>query len=50
MKKTEFLTVRITEELKSKLVGYAEKRDRTVGWIVNRAIAEYLERNVKGDG
>lgn len=50
MKKTEFLTVRITAELKTKLIELAERRDRTVGWIANMAITEYLERNAKGGG
>lgn len=46
MKKTEFLTVRITTELKSSLKTHAERLDRTVGWVVNQALRQYLSQEV----
>lgn len=48
-KKTEFIGLRCTKNTYEKLELLSEKWDRSISWIVDKAITEFLEREVKGD-
>ena len=43
-KKTEMIGFKTTPELKETLQKIAEKEDRTVSYIINKAIQEYLKK------
>lgn len=43
-KKTEMIGFKTTPELKETLQKIAEKEDRTVSYIINKAIKEYLNK------
>ncbi len=40
----EVRSVRVETELVNKVKGYAEADERSIGWIMNKAIEEYVER------
>jgi predicted transcriptional regulator len=43
VKKNEYITFRTDENVKNKLLDLAEKEDRTLSYIVNRILKNYLE-------
>lgn len=50
MKKTEFIGVRITPELKNALQELADKQERTIAWIANKTLEQaILKGKVTGD-
>lgn len=49
MKKDKLITFTCTEEQREKLKELSRKKDRTVSWIVNKAVEEYIQREGKGN-
>lgn len=47
MKKTAYVSAKISPELKQRLVAYARKQDRTVSWQIVQFVEEGLERATK---
>ncbi len=45
MKKESFLTLRIPTEMRGQLQITAQEQDLPIGWIVRKAIANYLKQN-----
>ncbi len=43
-KKSEMIGFKTTPEIRSKLEEIAEKEDRTISYIINKILQEYLER------
>jgi predicted transcriptional regulator len=37
--------VRVETDFKERLVRYAEQQERSVSWVVKKAVAEYLDRH-----
>ena len=37
--------VRVETDFKERLVRYAEKQERSVSWVIKKAITEYLDRH-----
>jgi predicted transcriptional regulator len=37
--------VRVEADFKERLVKYAERQDRSVSWVIKKAIEEYLDRH-----
>lgn len=50
MKKTEYISIRIHEETKNKLLELAEKEERSLSWIVNKIIENHFKEEGKKDG
>jgi predicted transcriptional regulator len=46
--KTTLPPARVEKELKDRLVAYAEAQERTVSWVIRKAIKEYLDRHEEG--
>lgn len=44
-KKTESIGIRCTEELLKELEKIAEEKERSISYIVNKAIEEYIRSN-----
>lgn len=44
MKKTELISVRISPDSMKKLQEYAEKNDRTISYVANKAIEKFLNQ------
>lgn len=44
-KKSEFLSLRIPPALKEKLAKIADKKDRTLSWVIGKIIEKYLQNN-----
>lgn len=44
MKKSEFIAIRTTEEIKNKLDQIAKEEDRSLSYIVNRIIENYFNK------
>lgn len=47
MKKSEFITVRTTQEIKTKLEEIAKKEERSISYIVNKIIEEKIKTLLK---
>ena len=45
MKKTEYITFRTSEEVKTAIENIAKDEDRTISYILNRIITDYIEGN-----
>lgn len=45
MKKSEFIAVRTTEETKITLEKMAKAEDRSISYIVNRIIEDFIRKN-----
>lgn len=45
MKKESFLTLRISTEMKGQLEIVGQEQDLPIGWIVRKAITNYVEQN-----
>lgn len=45
MRDTTLPPVRVEADFKKRLVKYAEKQDRSVSWVIKKAIEEYLDRH-----
>ncbi len=43
-KKSEMIGFKTTPEIKKALAEIAEKEDRTISYIINRILQEYMER------
>lgn len=48
-KKTEFIGVRCTKETLENLQQIAENDDRSLSYIVDKALKEYIERELEKD-
>ena len=47
-KKAEFLSVRVSPDVKAKLEKLAESQERTLSWLVGKILEDYItERGVK---
>ncbi|MBL4827444.1 MAG: hypothetical protein JKY66_06980 [Spongiibacteraceae bacterium] len=44
-KKDEFISVRVETAVKGKLVKLAEKHERSVSWVVNKILVEYVNND-----
>ena len=42
-KKSEMIGFKTTPEIKSALVSIAQKEDRSIGYIINRILTQYLK-------
>lgn len=45
MRDTALPPARVESELKERLTEYARKQDRTISWVIEKAVEEYLERH-----
>jgi predicted transcriptional regulator len=45
MRDTALPPVRVEADFKERLARYAEKQDRSVSWVIKKAIEEYLDRH-----
>jgi predicted transcriptional regulator len=45
MRDTTLPPVRVETEFKERLARYAETQERSVSWVIKKAIQEYLERH-----
>jgi predicted transcriptional regulator len=45
MRDTTLPPVRVETEFKERLARYAEKQERSVSWVIKKAIQEYLDRH-----
>jgi predicted transcriptional regulator len=43
--KTTLPAVRVDQALKERLASYAESQERSVSWVIRKAIKEYLDRH-----
>jgi predicted transcriptional regulator len=41
--------VRVETDFKERLVRYAEQQERSVSWVIKKAITEYLDRHEDGE-
>lgn len=46
-KKAEYISFRTTTEVKEELEKIAKKEDRTISWIIDQAVKEYLCKREK---
>jgi predicted transcriptional regulator len=47
--KTEFIGTHVDTRTRAELVAMAREADRSVSWILRRALTAYLERDDNGD-
>jgi predicted transcriptional regulator len=45
MRDTTLPAVRVETDLKERLARYAAAQERSVSWVIKKAIEEYLDRN-----
>jgi predicted transcriptional regulator len=45
MRDTTLPPVRVEADLKDRITRYAEKQDRSVSWVIKKAVEEYLDRH-----
>jgi predicted transcriptional regulator len=45
MRDTTLPPVRVETDLKDRLTRYAEKQDRSVSWVIKKAVEEYLDQH-----
>ncbi|MFC9974336.1 ribbon-helix-helix domain-containing protein [Spirillospora sp. NPDC127200] len=45
---TTLPAARVPKALKERLVKHAESEERTVSWIIKKAVEEYLDRHQEG--
>ena len=46
-KRSEFIGLRVTTDIKQKLEKIAEKEDRSIAYVVNLIIVQYFEKSEK---
>lgn len=46
--KTTLPPARVEKALKDRLIAHAEAQERTVSWVIRKAIKEYLDRQEEG--
>ena len=47
MKKSEYITFRTTEEIKSHLEKLAKEDDRTISYVINKILEEYIKKETQ---
>jgi len=47
---TPTFSIRLDRDLREKLAKIAEKEDRSLGWLINKAVEEYVQNHAKHDG
>jgi predicted transcriptional regulator len=45
MRDTTLPPVRVESDFKERLIKYAEEQERSVSWVIKKAIQEYLDRH-----